>query len=73
MPVNRTTHLHSIVGTGGMNPLSEPGDGVVAVSSARHYGESELFVPAEHERVHRHPEAINEVARILRVHAAFAP
>jgi hypothetical protein len=73
MRVDCTTHLHSIIGTGGANPLSEPGDGVVAVSSARHYGDSELLVPAKHEKLHRHPASINEVARILRMHADQAP
>ncbi len=34
MPVNGATRMHSIIGTGGGNPLGEPGDGVVAVSSA---------------------------------------
>jgi pimeloyl-ACP methyl ester carboxylesterase len=69
MPVSCATHVHSIIGTGGANPFAEPGDGVVAVSSARHYGDSELFVPAEHEMLHRHPAAIQEVIRILRLHA----
>ena len=73
MPVSCRAHLHSIIGTGGTNPFAQPGDGVVAVSSARHYGDSELFVPAEHEMLHRHPAAINEVARILRMHAGKTP
>jgi hypothetical protein len=73
MPVGCATHLHSIVGTGGSNLLGEPGDGVVSVSSAQHYGDSELFVPAKHEKLHRHPASINEVARILRVHAGAVP
>jgi hypothetical protein len=73
MPVNGATRLHSIIGTGGANPLREPGDGVVAVSSARHYGDSEILVPAKHEKLHRHPDSINEVARILRVHASAVP
>lgn len=73
MPVNRATHLHSIVGTGGNNLLGESGDGLVSVSSAQHYGDSALFVPAKHEKLHRHPASINEVARILRLHASAAP
>jgi pimeloyl-ACP methyl ester carboxylesterase len=72
MPVNSATRLHSIIGTGGSNPMAEPGDGVVPVSSARHFSDSELFVPAKHEKLHRHPASINEVVRILRVHAAAA-
>jgi pimeloyl-ACP methyl ester carboxylesterase len=69
MPVNCATHLHSIIGTGGSNPFAEPGDGLVSISSAQHYGESEIFVPAKHEKLHRHPQTICEVARILRLHA----
>jgi hypothetical protein len=71
MPINPATHIHSIIGTGGGYFAPEPGDGVVAVSSARHCGESELFVPTVHEELHRDPESINEVARILRQHAAM--
>ncbi|HEX4143617.1 MAG TPA: hypothetical protein VHY91_08795 [Pirellulales bacterium] len=69
MPIRCTTHLHSIVGTGGIC-LTQPGDGVVPVSSARHCGDSELMVPAKHEMLHRDPVSIAEVARILRLHAA---
>jgi hypothetical protein len=69
MPINGATRLHSIIGTGGIS-LSEPGDGVVPVTSARHCGDSELFVPAKHEKLHRDPASIAEVARILRLHAA---
>jgi pimeloyl-ACP methyl ester carboxylesterase len=68
MPINCATRLHSIIGTGGCSP-SEPGDGVVPVASARHCGDSELLVPAKHEKLHRHPASIAEVARILRLHA----
>ena len=70
MPINCATDLHSIVGTGGHSLTGEPGDGVVPVASARHCGDSELFVPAKHEKLHRHPASIAEVARILRLHAA---
>jgi pimeloyl-ACP methyl ester carboxylesterase len=71
MPINPPVRLHSIIGTGGNEPFSEPGDGVVTVASARHAGViSEVFVPARHEKLHRHPVAIAELARILREHAA---
>jgi pimeloyl-ACP methyl ester carboxylesterase len=72
LPARGGVRLHSIIGTGGANPLADPGDGVVAVSSARHYGDSELFVPATHQKLHRHPASIHEVARILRMHSAQA-
>jgi hypothetical protein len=70
MPINCATRLHSIVGTGGHSISGEPGDGVVPVTSARHCGDSELFVAAKHEKLHRDPASIAEVARILRLHAA---
>ncbi len=70
MPVNPAVRLHSIVGTGKLSPVGEPGDGVVSVSSARCRGvDSEWFVPAQHEKLHRDPESIVEMARILRLHA----
>ncbi len=70
MPVNPATQMHSIVGTGGLS-LGEPGDGVVTVRSARVCGvQSELLVSAKHEKLHRHPDSIAELARILRAHAA---
>jgi len=71
MPINPATHIHSIIGTGGGYVLAEPGDGVVAVSSARHCGESEIFVPTIHEKLHRDPESISEVMRILRLHVGM--
>jgi pimeloyl-ACP methyl ester carboxylesterase len=68
-PVGCCVRLHSIIGTGG-SVLEEPGDGVVTVRSARHPGVlSELYVPAKHEKLHRDPESIAELARILREHA----
>ena len=71
MPFNPTVHLHSIIGTGKLSPFGEPGDGVVDVASARLPGvESELYVPAVHEKLHRDPDSIAEMARILRLHAS---
>ena len=70
MPVSSQAHLHSIIGDSSINPLTEPGDGVVPISSARHYGKSELFVVARHEKLHQVPETIAEVARILRLNTA---
>jgi hypothetical protein len=67
MPISSRVHLHSIIGTGGFCCVGEPGDGVVTVSSARHCGDSELLVPARHERLHRDPATIDELARILRL------
>ena len=70
MPVNPEVRLHSIIGTGKLSPVGEPGDGVVDVYSVCRRGvESELYVPAQHEKLHRDPESIAEMARILREHA----
>jgi hypothetical protein len=69
-PVNSSVRLHSIIGTGGIDKVFEPSDGVVAITSARICGvQSELLVPARHEILHRDPASIAEVARILRQHA----
>ena len=74
MPVQPATRLHSIIGTGGATSWIEPNDGVVDVTSARHPGVcSERYVPAKHERLHRDPESVAEIARILRSHAACLP
>jgi hypothetical protein len=60
---------HSIIGTGGCSICREPSDGVVPVASARSPGvESELFVDEDHEDLHRDPETMQEVLRILRRH-----
>jgi len=49
--------------------VSEEGDGVVSVKSAKlSNAESEIAVAADHLEVHRHPLAILEVRRILLNH-----
>jgi hypothetical protein len=69
MPINPAVRIHSIIGTGGGYPLGVEGDGVVSVASAEHCSDSTLYVPTVHERLHRDPESIAEVMRILRLHA----
>jgi hypothetical protein len=70
MPFDRRVRLHSIVGTGGSFLGGEPSDGVVPVSSAQQAGVcSELHVPVRHEKLHRTPASVNDLARILREHA----
>ncbi len=66
-------HYHNIVGkidpSGWFGKISNEGDGVVDLSSARlQYIESEIVVPADHLNVHRHPRSVLEVRRILREH-----
>lgn len=66
---DRGVKLHSIIGRGRIFPILEPGDGVVAVSSAHIEGvASELFVEAGHTSVHTHPFAVQEIKRILGEH-----
>jgi pimeloyl-ACP methyl ester carboxylesterase len=51
--------------------LSGEGDGVVSLESARlDKAVSQIVVPADHQSVHRHPQSILEVRRILKLHIA---
>ena len=51
--------------------LAGEGDGVVSLASAELDGvASQIVVPADHQMVHRHPQSILEVRRILREHLA---
>lgn len=69
MPMSSCVTTHSIIGTGGRSLCRQPSDGVVPVTSAQIPGaESELFVDEDHEDLHRDPESIREVLRILRRH-----
>lgn len=72
LPVNPRVRMHSIIGVGySTTSQGEQGDGVVAVSSARHPNvESEIFVEADHD-LHQHPRTIIEVVRLLREHASL--
>ncbi len=72
LPFSPDVQLHSIIGTGHPMLCGGPADGVVPVSSARLPGvTSEKFVHARHEYLHRHPETVQEMIRILRIHAPF--
>jgi pimeloyl-ACP methyl ester carboxylesterase len=69
LPFSPQVHLHSIIGRGKFFPLLQVGDGYVPVTSAHLDGvESELYVDAEHTMVHRDPNSVSEVKRILRKH-----
>lgn len=51
--------------------LAGDGDGVVSLASAQLEGAaSQIVVPADHQLVHRHPQSILEVRRILLQHLA---
>lgn len=70
-PLNAAVTYHSIIGDRGLAEiLGESSDGVVPYTSAHLSGTaSEEIVPAGHN-AHQHPEAIAELQRILREHAA---
>jgi triacylglycerol esterase/lipase EstA (alpha/beta hydrolase family) len=66
--------MHSIIGDGIRAPGLGDSDGIVSVESARHPGvASELHVPASHSGILRHTATVEEIKRILRLHAAAAP
>jgi hypothetical protein len=69
MPMNPAVKIHSIIAVSGNKPLEEDGDGIVAYRSA-HIAEavSEKVIHAGHS-VQSHPEAIEEIRRILLEHA----
>jgi pimeloyl-ACP methyl ester carboxylesterase len=72
--VSRCVTLHSIIGNGVPLPGVGGSDGIVSVESARHVGvASEVFVPASHSGILRKTETVEEIKRILRLHAAAAP
>ncbi|WDQ18504.1 esterase/lipase family protein [Rhodopirellula sp. P2] len=72
LPISPAVSTHSIIGYGHNCCFAPPGDGVVPLTSSRIPGvESELLIRSGHE-VHTTPQAINEVKRILREHAAVA-
>jgi pimeloyl-ACP methyl ester carboxylesterase len=71
LPISPTVHYHTIVGVYKLKgPLNDSDDGVVPYASAHLDGaDSELAVPAWHN-VQDTPQAIIELRRILRLHAA---
>jgi hypothetical protein len=74
IPVAPSIKAHSIVAViEGADPVEEGDDGVVKYSSAHIDGvESELVVRSDHSTQGR-PETIEEVRRILRLHAGLKP
>lgn len=69
-PLNPAVTFHSIMGDRGLgDALGESSDGVVPYDSAHLDGvASEKVVPSGH-KAHLHPEAVEELRRILREHA----
>ena len=69
IPLSPKVKAHSIIAVDGDGPVAEGNDGVVQYSSAHIDGvESELVVRSTHSTQGR-PETIEEVRRILRLHA----
>lgn len=75
MPLGRDVVCHSIVGKAQpLRPLAESGDGVVPYWSAHLDGAaSEKVVRATHTGIVQDPEAIEELRRILYLHAGIKP
>lgn len=72
------TKYHNVIGVlpkdDWIGRFSAEGDGVVALASARMDDvESELIVPADHMTVHKHPQGVLEVRRILLEHLMQLP
>jgi hypothetical protein len=69
LPASPGVKFHTVIGTGQKLWGGEDSDGVVTVESARMDGAaSQCLVPAEHAVVHRHPQTIAEIKRILCEH-----
>lgn len=68
LPVALAAPFHSIIGDRGFGEGENSSDGVVPYWSSHLTGaSSEAFVPANH-RAYEHPEAIEEIKRILKLH-----
>lgn len=73
IPLAPSVKAHSIVAVEGDGPVEQGNDGVVEYSSAHIVGvESEVVVRSSHSTQGR-PETVEEVRRILRLHANVAP
>ncbi len=73
-----TTKYHNVIGVlpqdDWLGRFSDEGDGVVTLKSARMDDvQSEVIVPADHMNVHKHPQAVLEVRRILLEHLMQLP
>jgi len=70
IPVAPGVHAHSIIPVDADGPLEKGGDGVVKYTSAHIEGvESEKVIRSPHS-CQSNPNTIDEVRRILRLHAA---
>jgi hypothetical protein len=70
IPPRASIPFHSLVGDRGKGNTPASSDGIVAYWSSHLDGAaSEKIIPCGHSS-HQHPEAISEVKRILKLHAA---
>ncbi|MBL9116154.1 MAG: hypothetical protein JNJ83_14195 [Verrucomicrobiaceae bacterium] len=72
LPLRPGLHVHSIIGNKKQKPLNDPScsDGFVPYTSAHLDNvESELIVPFGHS-AHEHPQAVDEIRRILHEHVS---
>lgn len=69
-PASEGVKYHNVLGITKKDvPLEQNTDGIVTyVSAHRTDVESEVVVHADHVNVHRHPLAVNELTRILKLH-----
>lgn len=66
LPVSSRVQLHSIIGEGRWTLGFGPSDGVVPIESAQEpRAESERYIREVHGRLNKHPEAVDELLRIL--------
>lgn len=73
LPIAPWVKTHSVIGTGGWVGCREQTDGIVPVESAEHPTDvSSIKVRGIHTHLHRNPDSIKEVIRILEVHAREA-
>ena len=72
IPVAPSITAHSIIAVQGEGPIQQGNDGVVAYASAHIDGvESELVVQPSGHSTQGNPRTIEEVRRILRLHAGL--
>ncbi len=68
LPMSQRVTYHSIIGNSGKKPLAKSGDGVVPYWSSHLEGAASEIVVKSGHGVHKHPQAIAELKRILYLH-----
>jgi pimeloyl-ACP methyl ester carboxylesterase len=70
IPVAPQVHVHSIIGVQGNGPLDKEDDGVVTYKSAYIDGADSTFIVHDGHSTQETPQGIEEVLRILTLHAS---